>query len=59
MGLWSLTLFGYDKNHTDTPKTIPKKRQLKTLFLSSILAKSMTAIPALPKYLQYYCMVFQ
>ena len=38
----------YDKNHTDTLKIIQKKMLLKTLFLSSKTAESMTVIPALP-----------
>jgi len=44
----NLANFRYDKNHTDTLKIILKKMQLKTLFLSSKTAESMTAIPALP-----------
>ena len=38
----------YDKSHTDTPKIILTKMLLKTLFLSSKIAESMTVIPVLP-----------
>ena len=44
----NLSNFRYVKNHTDTLKIIPKRMQLKTLFSSGKLAKSMMAIPALP-----------
>ena len=43
----NFTNLRYDKNHTDTLKIIPKKIQLKTLFLRSKTAESMTVIPAL------------
>ena len=48
LDLINLANFRYDKNHTVTLKIIPQKMQLKTLFLSSKTAESMTAIPALP-----------
>ena len=44
----NFTNLRYDKSHTNVLKIIPKIMQLKTLFLSSKTAESMTAIPALP-----------